>query len=179
MEQTAARSLIISIDAFNNAVVDIDSVAGVLRILARLDFAAPVSGEAAFVVPNGFSHIIYASVEKTMALAPMFDQFLPRAAHVGDPSLFLGRGASCNDSQKDDTSKFLFHHPICLAETTHLSRGVGWFRQQYLDPASHLVLVVKIFFSERLCQVLLLEGNKHDFHDDHEKDGDNQADQRT
>ena len=70
-----------SVDAFNNAVVDIDSVAGVLRILARLDFAAPFSGEAAFVVPNGFSHIVYAAVEKTVALAPMFDQCLPRAAH--------------------------------------------------------------------------------------------------
>lgn len=118
-----------SVDAFNNAVVDIDSVAGVLRILARLDFAAPVSGEAAFVVPNGFSHIVYASVEKTVALAPMFDQFLPRAAHVGEPSLFLGRGASCKDGQKDDARQFLFHHPNCLAETTDLSRGVGWFRQ--------------------------------------------------
>ena len=120
-----------SVDAFNNAIVDIDSVAGVLRILARLDVAAPVSGEAALMVPNGFSDIVYASVEKTVALAPMFDQFLPRAAHVGKPSLFLGRGASCNDSQKDedDTRKFLFHHLICLAETTDLSRGEGWFRQ--------------------------------------------------
>jgi hypothetical protein len=115
-----------SIDAFNNAVVDIDSVAGVLRILARLDFAAPVSGEAAFVVPNGFSYIVNTSVEKTVAFTPMLNQFLPRAAHVRKPSLFLGRGASGKDGQKDDTGKFVFHHSIRLAETTDLSRGIAW-----------------------------------------------------
>lgn len=72
-----------SFDAFNNAVVDVDSIAAVLRVLARLDFAAPVCGKAAFVVPSRFFHIVYASVEKTVALTPMFNQFLPRAAHVG------------------------------------------------------------------------------------------------
>ncbi|KPK27798.1 MAG: hypothetical protein AMK69_09965 [Nitrospira bacterium SG8_3] len=112
MEQTAVRSLIVSIDAFNNAVVDIDSVAGVLRILARLDFAAPVSGQAALVVPNGFSYIVNTSVEKTVAFTPMLNQFLPRAAHVRKPSLLLGRGASGKDGQKDDTGKFLSHHSI-------------------------------------------------------------------
>ena len=118
-----------SIDTLNNVVVDIDSVAGVLRILARLDFAAPISGKAAFVVPNGFSHIVYASVEKTVAFTPMLNQILPRAAHVGEPSLFLGRGAGGKDRQKDDSGKFLFHHSIRLAERTDLSRGVEWFRE--------------------------------------------------
>jgi hypothetical protein len=127
MQQTAARGLIImSIDAFNNAVVDIDSVAGVLPILARLDFAAPVSGEAAFVVPNGFSYIVNTSVEKTVAFTPMLNQFLPRAAHVRKPSLFLGCGASGKDGQKEESGKFLFHHSICLAERTDLSRGIAW-----------------------------------------------------
>jgi len=97
MEQIAARNLIMSIDTFNNAVVDIDSVAGVLRILARLDFAASISGTAAFVVPNSFSHIVYASIEKTVALTPMFDQFLPGAAHIRKPSPFLGGSASRKD----------------------------------------------------------------------------------
>ncbi len=101
-----------SIDAFNNAVVDIDSIAGVLRILARLHFAAPVSGQAAFVVPNGFSYIVNTAVKKTLAFTPMLNQFLPRAANVRKPSLLLGRGASGQDSQKDDTGKFLFHHAI-------------------------------------------------------------------
>jgi len=97
MEQTAASSLMMSFDAFNNVVVDIDSVADSLRILARHDFAPPFSGEAAFMVPNGFSNIVYASVKKAVALTPMFDQFLPGAAHVRKPSLFLGGGASGND----------------------------------------------------------------------------------
>ena len=126
MQQTAARGLIMSIDAFNNAIVDIDSVAGVLRILARLDFAAPASGEAVFVVPNGFSYIVNTSVEKTVAFTPMLNQFLPRAAHVRKPSLFLRRSASGKDGQKDDTGKFLFHHSIRLAETRDLSRGIAW-----------------------------------------------------
>jgi hypothetical protein len=86
-----------SFNAFNNVVVDIDSVADLLRILARLDFATPISGEAAFVIPSGFSHIVYASVEKTVAVTPMLDQFLPGAAHVRKPSLFLGGGASGSD----------------------------------------------------------------------------------
>jgi hypothetical protein len=110
----SSKGLIMSIDAFNNAIVDIDSIAGVLGILARLDFAAPVSGEAVFVVPNGFSYIVNTSVEKTVAFTPMLSQFLPRAAYVRKPSLFLGRGASGKDGQKDDTGKFLFHHAIGL-----------------------------------------------------------------
>jgi len=115
-----------SIDAFNNAVVDIDSVAGVLRILARLDFAAPVSREAVFVVPNGFSHIVNTSVKKTVTFTPMLNQFLPWAAHIRKPSLLLGRGTSGKDGQKHDTGKFLFHHSIGPAETTDLSRGIPW-----------------------------------------------------
>jgi hypothetical protein len=98
MEQTLASSLMMSFDAFNNIVVNIDSVAYSLCILARLDFAALVSGKAVFVVPNGFFHIVYAPVEETVALTPMFDQFLPRAAHVRKPAFVpAGAGASAND----------------------------------------------------------------------------------
>jgi len=101
-----------SIDAFNNAVVDADSVAGVLRILARHDFTAFVSEKAAFVVPDRFSYIVDTSIKKSVSFTPMLNQFLPWAAHIGEPSLFLGRGASGNDCQKDYTSKFLFRHFI-------------------------------------------------------------------
>jgi hypothetical protein len=91
------NDLMMSFDAFNKAVVDVDSKAAVPRVLARLDFAALVSGKAAFVVPDGFSHIVNTSVKKTVTLTPMFNQFLPRAAHVGEPSYFLGGSTSGND----------------------------------------------------------------------------------
>jgi hypothetical protein len=146
MQQTAARGLIMSIDAFNNAIVDIDSVAGVLRILARLDFAAPASGEAVFVVPNGFSYIVNTSVEKTVAFTPMLNQFLPRAAHVRKPNFLLGGGASGKDGQKEESGKFLFHHSICLAKTTDLSIGIALDIMSIIHWGTFQVLSLRLRF---------------------------------
>jgi hypothetical protein len=147
-----------SFDAFNYIIVDIDGVAEAPRILARHDFAPSVSGEATFVIPNGFSHIVYAPVEKTVALTPMFNQFLPGAAHVRKPSVFLGGSTSSKDCVYGEyESSSLFVGSLASAAQDSVPRlGVS-----HTQPTQHLLVHRSVHCSKCAQEAGYQGGSRH------------------